>query len=751
MLGLLLLLLAQAPAVPDSARPDTVFYGGKLVRFHAKTDEVVLLDSAWVRYRDMTVYSDSIHYDTRIHRLNAHGDVLFTSGEQNINGRLLVYDLDSRKGMMRTAHTQVENGFFWASEVWLVREKVLNARRGYYTTCDHDPPHYSFYGPRTKLFMDDLAVVQPVVLKLGSVPVLAAPFWLVPVASKRKSGIMPFKVGNGRDQGWYAKDLAYYCVINDYADATVYCDVMTRKGIQPRLEAVYLVDPYARGSLQGSWIQEWDTRRRRYSVNATHSSRFFFGTDLNALADYQSDASYAPEYGEEQLDWLKQDVLSYAELSRSIRRIGRASCRVEHKTEFARHRSYTYLPSARLSLGSRPLPLGWNASPSLNLENLFWSYSDSAGRDTANLNDRRARAGIGLSSPQYSLRRFGELSASAGLGLSEERSYRNDTLERQLRPVSTGARLETSQKPLGIFRTFQDVSFDRTDNLADTSPGLPRYVASLSGDFSLYRIFGLRLLGADGLLHTARPGVALRYEPKVTAAGFVGRIEPLSPQTAEMDLNLANGFEAKVGPEKTKHDLGRLNFVTTYNLLDRHLSPLRADASLSPLRAYRDFSLRVDANAAFDFDSLDLTDDYSVTTALSLSRGFGRTAGVGAGESDGSDTSDVDTAPGVVGAERWRVELGLNHTYARQRNMLTGSLALTAPGWKFTLSSVGYNFVSRHLTDYSITVWKDLHCWEAVVNINRLGAQWRYDFSVQIKKLPEVKFGKSTFRAFLPE
>ncbi|MEO0082707.1 MAG: putative LPS assembly protein LptD, partial [candidate division WOR-3 bacterium] len=217
MLGLLLALLPTQVAA-DTVGQDTVFYGAQLVRFLARTEEVVLLDSAWVRYRDMTVYSDSIHYDTKLHRLTALGDVLFTSGDQNITGNLLQYDIDTRKGMMRTAWTEVENGFFWAEEVWLVRERVLNARQGHYTTCDHAPPHYSFPGPRTKLYMDDIAIAQPVVFRLFGAPILAAPFWLVPVASKRKSGIMPFKVGNAKGQGWYAKNLAYYWVVNDYSD-----------------------------------------------------------------------------------------------------------------------------------------------------------------------------------------------------------------------------------------------------------------------------------------------------------------------------------------------------------------------------------------------------------------------------------------------------------------------------------------------------------------------------------------------------
>ena len=189
MLGLLVTLLVSQPAVAvDSAAADTVFYQGRLVRFLPRTEEVVLLDSASVRYRDMTVYGDSIHYDIAEQRLSASGDVLFVSNDLNITGTLLQYDLDESKGTMRTARTEIEGGFFRADEIWLVEENVINARRSLYTTCEKDPPHYAFHGPRAKLLADDMVIVEPVVFRAFNVPLLAAPFWLIPVATRRTSG-----------------------------------------------------------------------------------------------------------------------------------------------------------------------------------------------------------------------------------------------------------------------------------------------------------------------------------------------------------------------------------------------------------------------------------------------------------------------------------------------------------------------------------------------------------------------------------
>ena len=119
------------------------------------------------------------------HQLSAYDDVLFTSGSENMTGNMLVYDVDSHKGMMRTAFTAVENGFFRADEVWLVRERVLDARGAALHDLRPQSAALRLLRPARQTLMDDVAIAEPMVFKLFNAPVLAAPFWMVPVASKR--------------------------------------------------------------------------------------------------------------------------------------------------------------------------------------------------------------------------------------------------------------------------------------------------------------------------------------------------------------------------------------------------------------------------------------------------------------------------------------------------------------------------------------------------------------------------------------
>ena len=144
-----------------------------------------MVDSAWVHYRDMKLYADSIEYDTKRHVLSAFSKiitaplettdtakttisyVIFQTEAESIVGLELNYNVDTRKGMMHRANTEISEGFFRGEEIWLVKEKTLNVNQGYYTTCNRNPPHYHFYGSRVRVLMDDMVITQPLILKIG--------------------------------------------------------------------------------------------------------------------------------------------------------------------------------------------------------------------------------------------------------------------------------------------------------------------------------------------------------------------------------------------------------------------------------------------------------------------------------------------------------------------------------------------------------------------------------------------------------
>jgi hypothetical protein len=325
------------------------------------------------------------------------------------------------------------------------------------------------------------------------------------------------------------------------------------------------------------------------------------------------------------------------------------------------------------------------------------------------------------------------------IALSAEREYRNDTLTSKPAELTNELRLELDQSLGGGIDLRQTLSAGQDNRLDTDSWPETRYSASAGAELTLYRVFGIETGDLHGLLHTVRPSAYLTYQPGVTPHPSIGSPDLLEPEDAFLSYQVDNGFQAKAGSTRAITDLGRAGISGTYNLLDRRPSPLDFDLALTPLRSAEGLDLQLDAGISFDLETLKFRDDYSVASSFSWDRLLFR--GPVSAEDSAADRLDSD----------WHLRLNLRHVWTQTSNMLTGSVGFQFPGWRVDVTGFGYNFETVELTNYSFTVWRDLHCWEALATFEQLGSNWKYDFEVRIKRLPDVKFGKSTFRTFLPE
>jgi hypothetical protein len=56
--------------------------------------------------------------------------------------------------------------------------------------------------------------------------------------------------------------------------------------------------------------------------------------------------------------------------------------------------------------------------------------------------------------------------------------------------------------------------------------------------------------------------------------------------------------------------------------------------------------------------------------------------------------------------------------------------------------SARYDYQLKKFVDYSITLTRNLHCWEGIFSFSQFQDDWRYDFKVRIKEIPEVAIGR---------
>ncbi|UCD19336.1 MAG: LPS-assembly protein LptD [candidate division WOR-3 bacterium] len=662
MIWFLCLGLLQDTTLSDTL--DVINYRANRITYDLENSLIILNDSSVIKYRDIILTSDSAYYHVESNILEAFGNCDLKQADDSIRGEFLRYNIETQKALMASGRTQIDNGFITGQEIFWIDEKTVHSYRGKYTTCSDSPPHYYFFSPKMKVYLGDMVIARPIFLYIQDIPVLGAPFWFVPISSKRKSGLLPFRMGNSSTFGKYIRGFAYYLVLSDYADVTFQLDAMEKKGIMPHVEGIWDYAPFSKGKIYASYIRDTQTQKVRYSVEARNTSDLFLlGSSLNWDIKYVSDNSYRQDYAETTAIWLEKEITSAATLTRSVAGF-KNTLAFERRQDFSDTTVSLKLPYYTISGPS-----------SMLLSTVNYAITGHISRD-------RLTTSI-------------DTSEVIGANLHTTPSLQQNVLN-----------LLTVSPKLDL-----DLAVFNEDTLGDRWPSRFGYSFSTTASTNFFRVFGIQFMGVHGLLHKVLPSVTYTYTPAFDFARFPRATGiPSYNHTNSLSFGLNQEFEAKIGDEERKVNILRINLGGRYSFITDSLSPFSFLVS-APHNPFPPpvsiFTVQVDGT--IDPYTRDYT--YNITNTSGIKLDF--------------------------------LSLTVNQSYRKESGYqvwFNGEIKPTR-NWSMTYSA-RYDLPTKKLVDYSFGIVRDLHCWEAVFNFNQLGDEWRYDFKVRIKTIPEVSIGK---------
>ncbi|UCF71149.1 MAG: hypothetical protein JSW49_02405 [candidate division WOR-3 bacterium] len=662
MIWFLCLGLLQDTTLSDTL--DVINYRANRITYDLENSLIILNDSAVIKYKDIVLTSDSAYYHVESNILEAFGNCDLKQVDDSIRGEFLRYNIETQKAMMTSGRTQIDNGFITGKEIFWIDEKTVHSYLGKYTTCSDSPPHYYFYSPKMKVYLGDMVIARPIFLYIQDIPVLGAPFWFVPISSKRKSGLLPFRIGNSSTFGKYIRGFAYYLVLSDYADVTLQLDAMEKKGIMPHVEGIWDYAPFSKGKIYASYIRDTQTQKVRYSVEARNTSDLFLlGSSLNWDIKYVSDNSYRQDYAETTAIWLEKEITSAATLTRSV-------AGFKNTLAFERRQDFS---DTTINL---KLPYYTISGPS----SMLFSAVNYA--ITGHISRDRLTTSI-------------DTSEVIGANLHTTPSIQQNVLNL----LTVSPRLDL------------DLAVFNEDTLGDRWPSRFGYSFSTTASTNFFRVFGIELMGVHGLLHKVLPSITYTYTPAFDFTRFPRATGiPSYNHTNNLSFGLNQEFEAKIGDEERKVNILRINFGGRYSFITDSLSPFNFLVS-APHNPFPPpvsiFTVQVDGT--IDPYTTDYT--YNITNTSGIKLDF--------------------------------FSLTVNQSYRKESGYqvwFNGEIKPTR-NWSMTYSA-RYDVPTKKLVDYSFGIVRDLHCWEAVFNFNQLGDEWRYDFKIRIKTIPEVSIGK---------
>jgi LPS-assembly protein len=185
-----------------------------------------------ITFKDIVITCDRVEYDEATMQGSASGHVKFSQGQQWLSCSKAEFNYASQTGTFYDASGYTDQQFMIRGRtVRKVAPEIYTVEDGFITSCAERRPKWSFSTSSSSVHVDKTARLRGVTFRLKGIPILYAPYVVLPMFKKeRSSGFTPFHTGNSTSKGRLFSQ-GYYQTLGPSMDLTAYADYFTLRGI----------------------------------------------------------------------------------------------------------------------------------------------------------------------------------------------------------------------------------------------------------------------------------------------------------------------------------------------------------------------------------------------------------------------------------------------------------------------------------------------------------------------------------------
>src|SRR5438552_2870870 len=187
----------------------------------------------------------------------ATGRVVFYDGEDRLTGDRIDYNIKTGTGVVHHGRASTAPYYRLGGEsMERLGDSVYRVRRGFFTTCEDDPPAWSFHFSEATADLEDYVFGTGASFWVKNIPLSPFfPFFAAAIRRERQSGFLFPTFGTSSRRGFYA-DIPFYWAINESHDLTVAFDAYELKGFGGRAQYRYRLSEDTGGTFSGFYVHE---------------------------------------------------------------------------------------------------------------------------------------------------------------------------------------------------------------------------------------------------------------------------------------------------------------------------------------------------------------------------------------------------------------------------------------------------------------------------------------------------------------
>lgn len=749
------------------------------INIDLKNKKIFLYGNAKILYKDIKIEAGFIEIDWNTNLITAKPKLdtlgkkiqipFFKEGEESFNAEEIKYNLKSKKGIIKQIKAKEGEGFILGDKVKKTENDILYLKNGDFTTCDHDKPHFSIRSKKIKVIPGEKIITGPAYLRLFNFPTpLALPFGYFPNNQKKSTGLIFPSYGESANLGFFLKEGGYYFTLSDKADLSIKGDIYSK----------------------GSWgLKSLFRYKQRYKYSGNFD--LSYGNIINSekgFPDYSVKKDFFVRWNH------KQDAKANPTLQFSAN-INAGSSTYHRNNTFNSNEylSNTFQSSVNLSKRweGKPFSLSANLRHNQNTQtkiiNLSLpdiSFNMNRIFPFKNLGKKGKESWFHKIGVSYSGNLRNDVSIADSLLFSKEsiKSFRNGI--RHSIPIST------SIKVLKYF-TFSprinyterwytnqiNKSWNSTDStiITDTLNKFTRageYNITAGLNTKIYGLVQFKKGKVKAIRHVITPNLSFSYKPDFANSqyGYYKNVQSSTGNTEEYSimqngifgspskgkqgniiLNISNILEAKLNSKKDTISSTKkikifenLNVGSSYNIFADSLN--FNDINLNARTRFLDiidftFSSRYDPyvvneNFTNNVNKFELFENGRLARFTNANTTVGLT--ISNNTFNKKKVEEKEKNNKISWSFNANYSLNYNKGYRSsefsdtiQTLNFSGDLKISDK-WKLNFQS-GYDFDTKELTYSSINIYRDLHCWEMILNLIPLGYHRSYTFTIRVK------------------
>jgi LPS-assembly protein len=185
-----------------------------------------------IAFQDMMMTADAAEYDEETRQGFTTGQTRFSQKTQWLSCSRAEFDFTNQTGVFYDASGFTDREFLVRGNTVLKtgRDRYV-LQSGIITACQEKRPKWSFGTSTANVRVDHTARLRNMIFRIKGIPVLYLPYLVVPLEQKsRSSGFIPFHTGTSTSKGRLFSQ-GYYQTLGKSADATLYADYFTLRGL----------------------------------------------------------------------------------------------------------------------------------------------------------------------------------------------------------------------------------------------------------------------------------------------------------------------------------------------------------------------------------------------------------------------------------------------------------------------------------------------------------------------------------------